>query len=111
MGIFSKKKPVILSDLDLTEEDNNINFNVVLEYVIGLSIYDYNKLFKVSGIYRAANRDAAKALGVKSEPTTSIKEDITSNVNEDDGFNLDDDDNNTVFLEDSIKKSIGKIQG
>lgn len=76
MSIFSKrnKKGIELPKV-LTEPENPVNYNTVLDYMVGLSNAEYNKIIKVSEIYRKANKEAAKVLGVKDEPTTQLKED------------------------------------
>lgn len=68
-----KKKPVELPQV-LTEQENPVNYNTVLDYLVGLSQREYEKILKVSSIYRKANKDAAKILGVKDEPTVTLKE-------------------------------------
>jgi hypothetical protein len=79
MGLFSKRKKPLLGAL-LTEEEmqpvDPVNFDSVQAYLVGLSRQDYDKMLKVSAIYREANKNTAKILGVKDEPTTSIKEEI-----------------------------------
>lgn len=71
MGLFGKKKrefaPLI--------SDNStpvVNFNTVVEYLEGLSKQDLDKLLKVVNIYRNANKDVNKVLGIKDEPTATI---------------------------------------
>lgn len=74
MGFFNKyrKKEMVKLPPEL-EPINPVNYNSVLDYLIGLSNQEYNKILKVTDIYRDANKSAAKVLGVKEEPTTSIK--------------------------------------
>jgi len=42
------KNSVKLSQI-LTEPENPVNYNSVLDYLVGLSEREYNKIFKVSG--------------------------------------------------------------
>lgn len=73
-----KKSPLDLKPgqpiwaIDPTIEDQAVNFNTVLEWLIGLGDDDYNKVVKVSGIHRKAYGDAADALGEPLDPTTFI---------------------------------------
>lgn len=76
MGIFDKKKseplPALISDEEL--EESLVNYNTVLDWLVGLSDQDYEKVHKVANIYRNANKDACSVLGVKDEPTTFIND-------------------------------------
>lgn len=77
MGLFNKSRGIDLSPILTDEEaetESPVNYSSVLDYLIGLSRSDYDKLYKVSTIYRVANKDAAKVLGVKDEPTTALKD-------------------------------------
>lgn len=58
--------PVIL------QPENPVNYDSVLDYLVGLAQKDYDKLIKVTGIYRDANKSAARVLGVKDQPTTTL---------------------------------------
>lgn len=73
MGLFAKKKKI--NDVELSpvlQPEDPVNYNSVVDYLVGLSRYDYDKLLKVANIYRDANKSAAKVLGVNNEPTTAI---------------------------------------
>lgn len=119
MGIFNKnnRKDVIrllnsrepeIEEQQLTEVD----YNSALDYLVGLSNRDYDKIIKVSVIYRSANKEASKVLGIKEEATTALIDPpegepvIISDQDEDEiiGSILDD----TEFIEQEIipKKSI-----
>lgn len=56
-------------------EPNPVNYDSVLDYLVGLDAKEYDKLLKVAVIYRDANKSAAKVLGVKDQPTTKLKDD------------------------------------
>lgn len=75
MSLFKKSKdgakPV--SQI-LVQQEDPVNYNSVLDYLVGLSKREYDKIIKVSVIYREANVAAAKVLGVKDEPTTTLKD-------------------------------------
>lgn len=59
----------------LMADDNPVNYDSVLDYLVGLDGKEYDKLLKVAVIYRDANKSAAKVLGVKDQPTTKLKDD------------------------------------
>ena len=80
-GFTKEKKPVSLPTA--LEPENPVNYNSVLDYMIGLSVREYDKMLRVSAIYRKANKDAAKILGVKDEPTTQLKDSKPSEEQED----------------------------
>lgn len=75
MGIFNRNQKQKLTELPsvLTKEDDPVNYNSVLDYLVGLSRTDYDRINKVSAIYRNANKEAAKILGVKDEATVELQ--------------------------------------
>lgn len=81
-----------------------VNYDTVLSYLTGSSKRDYNKIFKVADIYRKANEDAAKILGVNNEPVTAIKETETENSDADLERLMDDEDLATQFIETEPKE-------
>lgn len=76
-NIFKKKrsdwKDMFSSDQTAKQK---VNYEQTINYLTGLSRSDFDKIVKVAGIYRAANKEAAKIIGIKEEPTASIQEDI-----------------------------------
>lgn len=74
MDLFKRKNKPGLESIPsvLTQQEDPVNYNTVLDYLVGLSKPEYDKIFKVSGIYRAADKEAAKVLGVKDEPTRTL---------------------------------------
>lgn len=73
MKLFDrKKKPVELPPALMADEDP-VNFNSVLDYLVGLSKPEFDKLLKVTNVHRDANKESARILGIKDEPTTTIK--------------------------------------
>lgn len=74
-NLFKKreKQPVELPPF-MAEQDP-VNYDSVLDYLVGLDAREYDKLLKVAVIYRDANKSAAKVLGVKDQPTTKLKDD------------------------------------
>ena len=69
---FSKKRVQQIPAV-LTQPENPVNYKSVLEYLVGLSKAEYERIIKVSVIYRKADKEAAKVLGVKDEPTVQLK--------------------------------------
>lgn len=62
----------------ILQPENPVNYDSVLDYLVGLDNKEYEKLLKVAVIYRDANKSAAKVLGVKDQPTTKLKDDKPS---------------------------------
>lgn len=82
--------------------DNPVNYDSVLDYLVGLGGREYDKLLKVATIYREANKDAAKVLGVKDQPTTQLKDEKPTEDEIDKGLDdmLNSDD--LDYLEDDV---------
>lgn len=74
-GLFGKRNEVggepVTIPAALQPEDP-VNYNSVLDYVVGLSDKDYKTMTASAEIYRDANKKVAKLLGIKDEPTTTI---------------------------------------
>lgn len=107
MGLFRNKSNNKSGSALFDTIEPTANYDTVLEWLIGLSRAEYNKVLKVAEIHRKANQDAAAALGIANEPTTSINppsdkpklSDLPKN------FILDDDDELAkAFLDDEPKK-------
>ena len=56
----------------ILQPENPVNYDSVLDWLLGLSKQDYDKMLKVVTIYRDANVSAAKVLKVKDEATTQL---------------------------------------
>lgn len=65
-----KELPPIWSDNELAEM--SVNYDSVVNYLLGLSDKDYDTLSKVVVIHRQANKDSAKVRGKEYEVTTYI---------------------------------------
>lgn len=65
-----QNKPVELPAL--LEPEDPVNYDSVLDWIVGLSQADYDKFMAVAKIYREANQKAAEALGVKDQATTTL---------------------------------------
>lgn len=93
MHIFSKKKtelPPAMSDAEIEAAlEPAVNFNSVVEYLEGLSKPDYEKIIKVTNIYRNADKDAAKVLGIQNEPSTVINKESRPDVLADDNDDIE----------------------
>lgn len=77
MDLFKRNKKKPIGDLSpvLTKADDPVNYNSVLDYLVGLSKEDYAAMIKVTGIYRDANKKAADVLKVEDQPTSQLKPD------------------------------------
>jgi len=74
-GLFGKRKRGATEPVTIPasmQPEDPVNYNSVLDYVVGLSDKDYKKLTASAEIYREANKKVAKLLGIKDEPTTTI---------------------------------------
>jgi len=74
-GLFGKHKASSGETVSIPaamQPEDPVNYNSVLDYVVGLSDRDYKKLTASAEIYRDANKKVAKLLGIKDEPTTAI---------------------------------------
>lgn len=74
-GIGKREKQQVELPAAFMADDNPVNYDSVLDYLVGLDGKEYDKLLKVAVIYRDANKSAAKVLGVKDQPTTKLKDD------------------------------------
>ena len=74
MGIFNRSDKDRAWELphELTLQEEPVNYNSVLDYLVGLGQKDYEKLLKSSKIYRDANKQVAKVLGIKDEATVTL---------------------------------------
>lgn len=72
--LFRKPKkvlPALISDEEI-DFSAAVNYDSVLDWLVGLSAQDYAKVLQVGNIYRNADQEAAAALGTANEPTTFI---------------------------------------
>jgi len=74
MSLFSKKNRLAAEPNKVweTEPEQVVNYNSVVEYLVGLSGDDYTKICQVAAIYRQSDHEAMQVLGLPSEPTTFI---------------------------------------
>lgn len=109
MGILDNLKrknadrpPVVIPEAMKMQDP--VNYNSVLDYLVGLSQDDFKKMTKSAEIYRKANREVAGLIGVEDEPTTSIQTSQPELEDEDldNLLSANKDDLTTAFLEDEI---------
>lgn len=108
MGLFNRKnqqaratyfgEPIIPED--------PVNYDQVLEYLVGLSAEDYTAICQVAAIYRQADFEAAKVHGRKLEPTTFITPPQPTVADS----SFTDDDGNLNFLEDDHETAASRRQ-
>lgn len=109
VDIFKRNKkqlPDLITDEELM--GSPVDYNTVVDYLIGLSDGDYDKVCKVANVYRNAHKDACAVLGVENEPTSFINPPEPPEEPEQPGSFLDEPD----FLEDDLPapKSKKKIK-
>lgn len=74
MSLFRKRKqplPPLFSDEELSIF-SSVNYESVLDWLVGLSPEDYKKVCAVAHIYREADRAAAAELGTPNHPTSFV---------------------------------------
>ncbi len=106
MGLFGKDKRSNVPEMVLDDEQpigEAANYNTVIDYLVGLSKEDYEKVGKVAVIYREANLEACAALGVDCEPTSFITAPKAEMPEEDEVDEMLDDELAAAFLEDEPK--------
>lgn len=72
MGLFKRTKrelPPLISDEELFP---SVNFDSVLDWLVGLSSKEYAQVCKVAEIHRMANTQSAGVLNKHLEPTSQI---------------------------------------
>lgn len=72
MSLFGKKKvelPPLITEADF---DEVANYDGALNFLVGLSDDEYNKVTQVAAIHRKAYQESAAVLGIANEPSTFI---------------------------------------
>lgn len=72
MGLFGTKKKELQPLITEADFDEVANYESALNFLVGLSGEDYDKVLGVAQVYRQADYEAHKILGKPSEPTTFI---------------------------------------
>lgn len=68
----SKREPQQVDIPAIMQPEDPVNYNSVLDYLVGLSDKDYKKMMGSADIYRKANKEVAKIVGIKDEPTHTL---------------------------------------
>ena len=98
MDLFKRKHKQVLPPLFTDDELTSLttNYNGVIDFLTGLSDEEYKKTIEVAEIYRKAEAEAAKALGIEKPPTAFINppehEEIKKNWLDEPAFLEDDHD-------------------
>ncbi len=71
-GTKAKREPMELPGI--LKPENPVNYDSVLDWLLGLSDKDYKVMLEVVDVYRGANKTTAKLLKVKDQPTTQLIE-------------------------------------
>lgn len=74
MKLFGKEKkelPALFSEAELMQPEV-ANYESALNYLIGLSDEEFDKVIKVAGFHRKAYQESAAVLGTPNEATTFI---------------------------------------
>lgn len=85
--LFGKREITPVELPAVLQPENPVNYDSVLDWLLGLSKADYEKMLKVVTIYRDANTSAAKVLKVKDAATTQLKEPTLTDEEIDEGLN------------------------
>lgn len=93
-----EKPPVLIPEALKPEEP--VNYNSVLDYLVGLADKDYKKMTGSADIYREANKKVSKLTGFKDEPTTSIKNTEVTDEELDGMLSADPDELKAAFIAD-----------
>lgn len=56
----------------ILQPDDPVNYNSVLDWLLGLSDKDYKTMQDVVQVYREAGKTTAKLLKIKDQPTTAL---------------------------------------
>lgn len=71
--IFGKKRePQQVEIPAIMQPEDPVNYNSVLDWLLGLSDKDYKTLQEVVTVYREAGKTTAKLLKIKDQPTTVL---------------------------------------
>lgn len=77
MGIKSKffgekREPKPVEIPAILQPEDPVNYNSVLDWILGLSDKDYKTLLEVVTVYRDAGKKTAKLLKIEDKPTTEL---------------------------------------
>lgn len=105
MALFGKKQPELPANFldDEPAEAAGVDHNSVLDYLLQLKTDDYDKLLKLTNIYRNANKEAG-ALIPQYDPDLAPEAPEPAEAEIQDEDALLDDELSAAFLEDEPKK-------
>lgn len=76
MGILDrlkgKREPQKVELPAILQPEDPVNYNSVLDWLLGLSDKDYKTMLEVVNVYRDAGKTTAKLLKIKDQPTTEL---------------------------------------
>lgn len=71
--LFGKKRePQKVEIPAIMQPEDPVNYNTVLDWLLGLSDKDYKTMQEVVSVYREAGKTTAKLLKIKDQPTTEL---------------------------------------
>jgi hypothetical protein len=68
----SKREPQQVTIPAIMQPEDPVNYNSVLDWLLGLSDKDYKTMQEVVNVYRDAGKTTAKLLKIKDQPTTAL---------------------------------------
>lgn len=68
----SKRVPQQVEIPAIMQPEDPVNYNTVLDWLLGLSDKDYKTMLDVVNVYREAGKTTAKLLKIKDQPTTAL---------------------------------------
>ena len=70
--LFGKRKPQPVEIPAILEPKNPVNYDTVLDWLLGLNDKDYKTMLEIANVYREAAKTTSKLLKVKDVPTTEL---------------------------------------
>ena len=71
--LFGKRRePQPVEIPAILQPEDPVNYNSVLDWLLGLSDKDYKTMLEVVNVYRDAGKTTAKLLKIKDQPTTEL---------------------------------------
>lgn len=72
LDFLKRRQPQPVELPTILQPENPVNYDSVLDWLLGLSPADYQKMTKVVDNYREAKKNEARILKVKDEATTQL---------------------------------------
>lgn len=104
MALFGKNQPELPANFveEQPEVADGVDHNSVLDYLLQLKTEDYDKLLKLAGIYRQANKEAGELIP-QYDPDKAPEVPAPETASEDEVDQMLDDELSAAFLEDEPK--------